>query len=208
MNQKKTIVLDCDGVILDYNTQFAVVYEHAFSKKLEIIEPRAYHAVDCWGVQFTPDEKSQFYKSFDTLGWGGMPAFPGVKESIDILKNLGYKIIIVTSMNDKARDLRIKNLQALGIYFDELYATGRVLRHENPKKEILNQIKPDYFVDDLITNFEGLDSSIQRVLIHDNLVGNPNDKHLYTIDVHKTYANLCDFVDYEILQKPKKGLTI
>jgi hypothetical protein len=42
ISTKPIIALDCDGVLLDYNTAFAQIYEKAFEKQLTIIEPKAF----------------------------------------------------------------------------------------------------------------------------------------------------------------------
>ena len=40
---KPIIALDCDGVLLDYQTTFAQIYERTFGKQLTIISPKSYH---------------------------------------------------------------------------------------------------------------------------------------------------------------------
>ena len=40
---KPIIALDCDGVLLDYQTTFAQVYEKAFGKQLTLVSPTSYH---------------------------------------------------------------------------------------------------------------------------------------------------------------------
>jgi hypothetical protein len=42
-NNKPIIALDCDGVLLDYHTTFAQIYEKTFAKQLTIVSPKAYH---------------------------------------------------------------------------------------------------------------------------------------------------------------------
>ena len=42
-NMKAIIALDCDGVLLDYQTTFAQIYERTFGKQLTIISPKSYH---------------------------------------------------------------------------------------------------------------------------------------------------------------------
>jgi hypothetical protein len=41
-NTKPIIALDCDGVLLDYHTNFAQIYEKTFGKQLSIVSPNAY----------------------------------------------------------------------------------------------------------------------------------------------------------------------
>jgi hypothetical protein len=42
-NNKPIIALDCDGVLLDYHTNFARIYEQTFGKQLEVVSPNNYH---------------------------------------------------------------------------------------------------------------------------------------------------------------------
>jgi beta-phosphoglucomutase-like phosphatase (HAD superfamily) len=43
INHKPIIALDCDGVLLDYHTTYAQIYEKAFGKQLTIVSPNSYH---------------------------------------------------------------------------------------------------------------------------------------------------------------------
>ncbi len=40
---KPIIALDCDGVLLDYHTAFAQIYEKVFGKQLTLVAPKSYH---------------------------------------------------------------------------------------------------------------------------------------------------------------------
>ena len=40
---KPIIALDCDGVLLDYCTTFAQIYEEAFGKQPTLVKPKSYH---------------------------------------------------------------------------------------------------------------------------------------------------------------------
>jgi hypothetical protein len=40
-NTKPIIALDCDGVLLDYDTTFAQIYKKTFGKQLTIVSPKA-----------------------------------------------------------------------------------------------------------------------------------------------------------------------
>jgi hypothetical protein len=37
------IALDCDGVLLDYQTTFGQIYTKTFGKQVNIVSPKAYH---------------------------------------------------------------------------------------------------------------------------------------------------------------------
>ena len=42
-SKKPIIALDCDGVLLDYHSQFAHIYEKTFGTKPAIVSPKAFH---------------------------------------------------------------------------------------------------------------------------------------------------------------------
>ena len=42
-NHRPIIALDCDGVLLDYDTNFAQIYEKTFGKQSTFIAPKSYH---------------------------------------------------------------------------------------------------------------------------------------------------------------------
>jgi hypothetical protein len=39
---KPIIALDCDGVLLDYNTTFAQIYEKTFGKQLTVVQSKSF----------------------------------------------------------------------------------------------------------------------------------------------------------------------
>jgi histidinol phosphatase-like enzyme len=43
LRNKPIIALDCDGVLLDYCSNFARIYEQTFGKSVELVQPRSYH---------------------------------------------------------------------------------------------------------------------------------------------------------------------
>jgi hypothetical protein len=42
-NRKPIIALDCDGVLLDYQTTFPQIYTKTFGKHVTLVSPKAYH---------------------------------------------------------------------------------------------------------------------------------------------------------------------
>ncbi len=47
--QNNIILVDCDGVLLNYNEAFADCYSKAYSVDLQVVFPRAYTAVKEYG---------------------------------------------------------------------------------------------------------------------------------------------------------------
>lgn len=189
----KKIVLDCDGVILDYNETWGKILSMFLNKE---IKPKniAYHAYKVFDYQLTPREAEKFHTLFHEHGWIQMQALEGALEAISILQEKQFEIHLVTSIPQEAHSYRKTNLENLGVLFSSLHTVG-FHRNINPKKEIINQIKPVFFVDDLLQNFEGIENSTSCVLIH--IPGEDNPNHTYgkisSLNIHSTHLSLLDF---------------
>ena len=107
----KLIVLDCDGVLVDYNTYYGEMYQRIFNKKIEIINHNSYHAENYYGLTWeNSQQKDYFISQFNLHGWHDMPALEGAVEATQTLKQQGYKIIILTSIPSSAQEKRHQNL--------------------------------------------------------------------------------------------------
>lgn len=190
----KNIVLDCDGVILDYNETWGRILSQ-FLKKDIPVKKMAYHAYNVFDYHISQEETEEFHRLFHTHGWISMQALEGAVEAISILKEKKFEIHIVTSIPQEAHLSRQTNLKNLGMNINSLHTVG-FHRHFNPKKDIINQINPDFFVDDLMKNFEGISSNINCVLI--DIPGEDNPNHKYKdknlLNIKSTHNSLLDFV--------------
>lgn len=123
-----------------------------------------------------------------------MQALEGAVEAISILKEKKFEIHVVTSIPQEAHLFRQTNLTNLGIHINSLYTVG-FHKHFNPKKEIINQLNPLFFVDDLLKNFEGISKNTSCVLI--DIPGEDNPNHIYkdknSLNIHSTHNCLLDF---------------
>lgn len=189
----KKIVLDCDGVILDYNETWGKILTMFLQKEMK---PKnvAYHAYNVYDYHISEEDNEEFNQLFHTYGWIQMQALEGALEAISILAEKKFQIDIVTSIPQEANLYRKNNLENLGIPFSSLHTVG-FLRDINPKKEIINILKPDFFVDDLLKNFEGIEKNTSCILIDIPGVDNPN--YVYNkeqITIHSTHLSLLEFV--------------
>lgn len=190
----KNIVLDCDGVILDYNHIWGQVLSQ-FLQKNVLPKKIAYHAYNMFDYKLSAQETDAFHELFHKNGWINMQALEGALEAVSLLKAKHFEIHIVTSIPQEAYWARKTNLENLGFSFNSLHTVG-FHRHFNPKKEIINQICPDFFVDDLMKNFEGINFKTDCILI--DIPGEDNPNHLYqnkdSLNILSTHNSLLDFV--------------
>lgn len=196
IKKEKIIVLDCDGVLLDYNEAFGRVWQEYYNKELPVFDGSLYHAENYYNLKWSHiDERKKFFNHFNTCGWSIMKDFPQSIEATHLLREAGYKILVVTSMSLSGQAMRHENLTRLGFAIDATIATGSKINNTNPKKTYIENLNPDFFVDDLLSNFEEINNQTNFVLIDNRASDSPNlitDRS--SILLHSTHSNLWNFV--------------
>ena len=195
---KKLIVLDADGVLLNYAASYKLVWEEAFGIKLELKNPGMFHAYNEYGCPFEDDvQKQKFYDHFTVKYWESMPLLPDALNACNELVSMGYDLVCVTSMPTEFQEARQKNFETHNIPILKTYAVGRDRTRPvySPKLEVLLELDPVAFVDDYATNFMDLhETAIHKALIHRGQPDSPNVEHLHMAD--SIHENLQGFVDY------------
>lgn len=193
---KGIIAIDADGVMLDYNLAFKDAYEKAFSTLLSLHDEKAFHAKNMWGISdFESEQKAHFYKASDSYQiWKNMPAIKDSVDAVNKMVQLGYEVVCVTSMPPKYQEDRLYNLQTLGFKISKVIATNRV-SDENPKKKYIEELKPLYFIDDLLKNFEGIKGDTELVYVEREYSDNPNKDYRH-IPFHHTVSSLKEFSNF------------
>ena len=189
----KKIVLDCDGVILDYNHTWGKILSKFLNKQIDA-KNIAFHASNVFDYHLADHEKNEFYELFHNHGWIDMQPIENSLKAIKLLEEKKFDIHIVTSIPEKANYLRKTNLTNLGVSFSSLHTVG-YNANINSKKDIVNLINPDFFLDDLIMNFEGINEDINCILIDNNTYDNPNKIHEKYIQFYKKHNSLFEFVN-------------
>lgn len=177
-NEKPIFLIDCDGVMLDYNEAFKVFYEKIYGVKLKLVNPKAYHATEMWGVgEMKREQYSHFKTESNKLGmWENMPALPGALEFVQKLSK-DFRIWCLTSMPTEFEEQRHNNLRNLGFPIEKVIATSRVGK-ENPKKKHVEEVGAAYFMDDLLQNFEGIETKKTKlVFLNWNSDNSPNQNY-------------------------------
>lgn len=191
---KPLFLIDCDGVMLDYNKAFKDYYERIYNKKLELVKPNSYFATEMWGIGKMSDSDSEHFKTESSnLGlWENMPA---ISKSLEFVQEISkyFTVWCLTSMPTQYEKARLKNLQKLGYPIEKVIATSR-LGKENPKKRFVEELNPMYFMDDLLQNFEGINSELKTELIFLDWKNedSPNSRYNH-IKPHLTVSNYEDF---------------
>lgn len=187
-----TIALDADGVLLDYNLAWGTLWQQAYGRPLECVEPNAYHATTYWGVEM-PDQSHDFWALFDHCGWRNMPAKPGAVEACQRMASAGHRLVCVTSMPVHHQHTRLANLKDLGFPIEQVIATGAGRKGENPKREAIERLAPDWFVDDELRKLKDL-ARVKCALIDPGHPDSPNHGHDDTF-IQFRVPTLLEFAD-------------
>ena len=172
---KKIAIVDCDGVCLDYNAVFPEVWLKAFGERLKVVRPDCYHARHRFGIEsLSPQQHRVFKEHFGAGEWGRMPALPGAVEGCRDLVRAGYDVVCVTAMPADFQPERLRNLRALGFPIETVIATGRPQPGTNCKLDIVCDLQPEVFVDDLASNFQGVPDAVHTALVDQELWDSPN----------------------------------
>lgn len=175
---KPIVVLDADGVLLDYHQAYKEAWFQAFGEKLEEVNANAYSPVQRWGARQLqlPDEFHRLERAMSDDFWLHMQAMDGAAHACQRLYNAGFELICVSALPHKYQYHRYENLQKLGIPIKSVYATGSEWRigKTSPKAVIVNQIKPVVFVDDFAPFLRGVDNEIHKALIMGGSDNSPN----------------------------------
>lgn len=196
MKLSKTIALDADGVLLNYNLAYASAWERAFGIAPALKNAQAYWAVDRWDVQHLEGEALQrFRASFDRDFWSSVPAMAGAVQACHSLVAAGWELVCVSALKPEFAQARQDNLRQLGFPIERVIATSGAVpggASISPKAQALAALAPAAFVDDYLPYFQGVSASIHQALVVREPQGSPNTgPGMKAID--STHADLADF---------------
>ncbi|EQD77097.1 hypothetical protein B1B_01259 [mine drainage metagenome] len=142
------IAVDVDGVLLDFDGAWKLHAELALHRRLARVSG-AYDLGDRYGL--SGDEVAAGWQKFHELhGWGGCATLPGAVEAVMAQISTGAEIHVISAMNPRAIDWRIRRLRELGIS-GTLHVPPRKARsvYVNwDKGPLLRQIRPAFYADD------------------------------------------------------------
>jgi phosphoglycolate phosphatase-like HAD superfamily hydrolase len=199
------IALDCDGVLLAYPPSYAVVWERAFGEKLTLVRPEAYHAQHRYGVEFPSlAHQEKFFAHFTEDIWESMAALPGAVAACHQLVAAGYRLICVSALPQQYESARTRNLARHGFPIDQVIATGRGDQGSS-KTEVIHRLMPRAFVDDLATNFIGVDRAIHTAFIDTGAADAPDPQYHLTRPASR-HPTLAQFAQWWLGQSTPDGL--
>jgi hypothetical protein len=198
---KEIIVLDGDGVVIDYHEGYAMAWERAFGGRPSVRNPDSYYARHYWDVPVLSDEGFKYLREhgFCSEIWESMPLLSGVIDACKLLTDAGFRLIVVTAAEVHIRQARINNLRRHNLPIEDVITIGR-LGPGNVKMEAVNQLRPVAFVDDYIGYLQGLHPDIWRALIMGRPEGSPNSDP-YFVPASANYKSLLEFAQQWVTRK-------
>ena len=194
--KKETIVLDADGVLLDYNQAYRHLWYRAFGVLPELADPQAYFPFDRWDVpRLGPAERDHLRACRDESFWTTISAMTGALDAVMNLHAAGYELICVSALPAEYQGARLKNLLDLGFPIEEVIATPETATSDpsrSVKASAIEQIRPVAFVDDYAPYLRGIPSGVHAALVMREPNGSPNAGENLEL-AHSTHDDLADF---------------
>ncbi len=178
----KTILTDCDGVLLNWEASFTTWMAQQGHNKIDADE---YDVATAYGLEKSVGKA--LVKEFNNSAWmGHLPALRDARTGIATLVDAGYKFQVITSLSlDKyAKKARVKNLQ--NIFGKDVFTNENVVCLDTgaDKDEALAKYAETgmYWVEDKVENAElGAKLGLTCLLInhgHNQTCNNTNIKRV------------------------------
>lgn len=167
LNVSTAIILDCDGVMLDWIGGFRVYAERRLRRKLDPSGPSSFDLYQWLGL----DNFAQALEMIEDFHEGGGGEFgrlaplPGAVEALQAFHEDGREIHVITacSLNPAVIGMRKANLEAVfGPIFKEIHCVGV----RDSKRPLLDAYAPAVWIEDKFENaIDGLEAGHKTYLI-------------------------------------------
>ena len=197
-SSNKLIVLDADGVLVNYHIGYAKAWARAFpDEEVEVKDADAYMAIDRYGLRrLDAHDRGKLRAAMDREFWETLPPISGALEGCEALRAAGYRLVCVSAVKDIYRQAREKNLRNIGFPLDAVYATpNKSANGISPKVAVLQKLNPIAFVDDYAPYMRGVSDHIHKALILREPNGSPNVGKALEL-AHSTHKDLFAFAGW------------
>lgn len=192
---RKKIILDVDGVLLNFIERFTEVVQETVKREL-IINEVEYNLTKRFGI--TEKEEELVWQNFAKTGsWEKLEPLHGVIEAVNKINALNYDVYIVTAIEGLFVEQRRANLENIGLNPVEIYCAG----YNKSKKDFFELINPDIIVDDRLENLHVAPECFHLVWIQDK-VEQHNIKEDGRVDV--SVSSLKEWVDNHLPEVDKE----
>jgi phosphoglycolate phosphatase-like HAD superfamily hydrolase len=192
----RRIVLDADGVLVDFHMGYAAAWQRAFGVLPRERDAQAYWPFDRWDVERLAGERlAQFREQFDTRFWSSLPAIEGAVQACHRLHDAGWELVCVSALEPHHEASRLRNLRDLGFPIERVIATGHTDDVRSPKADAVHMLAPAAFVDDYLPYLRGIAPEIHTALVLRAPNGSPNAGDELSL-VKSIHADLAAFAEH------------
>ena len=137
-----SIILDTDGVILDFDKGYISAGQYLFDKEIKEVK-KSWSLTEKYNL--TVEEDNKIWDYFAKGGWKNLPLIPGADEAFHELKSLGFSIHVVTGIRPEHSDMRLQNFSKYDLTPDSIDCVGH---GSSSKTFAIQKYKPIALVDD------------------------------------------------------------
>jgi hypothetical protein len=192
---RKKIILDVDGVLLNFIERFTEVVLDTVKRELTINDVE-YNLTKRFGIS-EQEEQLVWQRFADSGSWEKLEPLAGVIESVKKINALDYDVYIVTAIEGLFVEQRRANLEKIGLNPIEIYCAG----YNKSKQDYFELINPDIIVDDRLENLHVAPECFHLVWIKDQ-VEQHNLKEDGRVDV--SVSSLKEWVDNHLPEVDKE----
>lgn len=190
----KILFCDVDGVLLDYNQAYLVLWNKCFPRNSKyLVDPNAYSYHAAYDIPVLDQESAELSKLIcakDPDFWREMQPIYGAREMLEAAKEIGYTIICVSAAQPYTTEYRRKNLNT---HFPGLISDVVCLGHGNKSKFVDNYKNPNgisVIIDDYFPYLQDVRKTT-TILYNRNskAIDNPN-KNAYNVNIRESLNDI------------------
>jgi len=162
---EKLILTDCDGVILDWESQF---HKWMNDRGYNIVKSGIYEMHDCYDI--AQDRAEKCVQEFNTSAYLiDLPAFRDALSGVAILKERGYKFLGITSVGSNYHTEMLRKINLENLFGKNTFVDIHCVETSEHKRKHLESYKDSglYWIEDLPKNaVMGADFGLKSILIN------------------------------------------
>lgn len=187
---EKLILTDCDGVILNWESQF---HKWMNDRGYNIVKHGLYEIHDCYDI--AEDRAKRYVEEFNTSAYLiDLPAFRDALSGIATLKERGYRFIAITSVGKNYHTEILRKINLENLFGKDTFLELHCVETSEHKRKHLESYKDSglYWIEDLPKNaLMGADLGLTSLLINHLYNENFDDERIYRVH---NWKHICEII--------------